>query len=76
MFELMHVLDDTSLSCYITYLSFIQPPINLPEIFSEEFFSNGLSIDPNPLPNLYQVRRTATKRKQIHGFSDCSLAVA
>lgn len=37
------------------HLSFLQLSIDLPEVFSEELFSNGLSIDSNPLPYLDQM---------------------
>ena len=47
----------------MTHLSFIQSSIDLPEVFSEEVFSNGLSVDPDPLPDLYQMWRAATTRE-------------
>lgn len=43
----------------LNYLSFLQPSIDLPEVFSEELFSNGLSIDSNSLSNFDQMGGTA-----------------
>lgn len=51
---------------HFTYFGFIQLPINLPEVFSEEIFSNGLPIYSDPLSYLNQVWRTAnTQTEQL-----------
>lgn len=52
----------------LTHLWFLEPSINLPEVFGEKLFSDGLSVDPNSLPDLDQMGRT---RRQSPGFSMC-----
>lgn len=54
----------------MTYLSFLQPSIDLPEVFGEELFSNGLSVDSNSLSDLDQMWGTA----KTGVFSHFSLA--
>lgn len=43
-------------------LGLVQPSVNLPEVFGEEVFVDGLPVDPDPLPDLDQVWRTAQTR--------------
>lgn len=46
------------LPCYLTYLGFLQTSIDLPEVFSEELFSDRLSVDSNSLSDLDQMGGT------------------
>lgn len=46
------------LPSYLTHLGFLQASIDLPEVFSEELFSDGLSVDSNSLSDLDQMRGT------------------
>lgn len=41
-----------------THLCLLQPSVHLPEVFGEELFPDGLTVDPNPLPDLDQMRGT------------------
>lgn len=56
------MVSDCLRSRFQTHLCFIESPVNLPEIFSEEVFPDWLSVDPNPLPDLHQMWRAAHKR--------------
>lgn len=52
-----------------THLCLLQPPVHLPEVFGEELFADGLSVDPDSLPDLDQMRGTTRQgqRARIKG---------
>lgn len=47
-----------------SHLGFIQPSINLPEVFSEEILTDGLAVDSDPLSDLDQVWRAGAETEQ------------
>lgn len=42
----------------LTHLGFLQTSVDLPEVFCEEIFSDGLPVDSDSLSDLDQVRGT------------------